>query len=62
MKRIHWKSKLTGKSGYGQWLDFDPSPTVDYMNRKYPELAHWIESTQGLENGLLERVHRDRVC
>lgn len=44
--RIAWKSRLTDYSDHGDWYDatVDLSDTVATMNRRWPELHHWIET------------------
>lgn len=50
--RIHWKVKITGKGGRGVFLNGDKDSIVEIvrsLNRRIPELHHWIESSRWLK-------------
>lgn len=44
-QRIAWKSKITGHSGNGPWLEPDVNlrRIIDALNREQPDIHHWIE-------------------
>ena len=43
--RIRWKSGYTGFAGHGDWFDNKDTltPCIDAMNKKYPNIQHWLE-------------------
>ena len=45
--RIYWKSKITGTTGNGTPIERKIAlKWVRNMNRKYPDLTHWIEISE----------------
>lgn len=47
--RVAWKNRLTGVSGHGEWLGTNRALAeewVDYRNRNYTDMNHWIESEE----------------
>ncbi|QOX81062.1 hypothetical protein FY034_18980 (plasmid) [Trichlorobacter lovleyi] len=44
MKRIVWKSKITGFCGNGQPIDSSVAEKMAAeMNEQYPDIEHWTE-------------------
>ena len=43
--RIAWKSKETGATGHGEYIDKkDADAWLEKVNKEHPELEHWLES------------------
>jgi len=47
MFRIAWKHNLTYVAGNGEYMlsKDEAEEFVAYLNNKYPEMTHWIESS-----------------
>ncbi|MFA6990333.1 MAG: hypothetical protein WC197_09710 [Candidatus Gastranaerophilaceae bacterium] len=42
--RVAWESKQTGAKGHGSPItQKEAQGWVDYENKKYPEIKHWVE-------------------
>lgn len=46
--RVVWRSKKTGATGHGDPLDDREAVEriIMVLNRKYPEINHWVESVE----------------
>jgi len=45
--RIAWKSKITDKTGKGDWMtgtQFTAVALCEHKNREYKDIVHWVES------------------
>ena len=42
--RISWKSKETGATGHGEYLDKEEAESwLENANKENPEIEHWLE-------------------